>query len=360
MTQRERQILQLIEANPMIQQQEIADKLGITRSSVAVHISNLTKKGCIAGKGYVLRTGSYVVVVGGVNVDIGARSFSPLVAEDSNPGEVITSLGGVGRNIAHNMTLMGLDVRLLSAYGDDINGERVAASCSELGIDLSNALRVPGAATSTYIYITDPDGEMALAVSDMEVCKKITPEYLSKNLPLLQNAQVVVADANIPEESLRFLADNLFVPLFVDPVSTIKAEKLKDILPSIHTLKPNKIEAELLSGVKIENEEDAEKAAKVLIEKGVRRVFISMGAKGVFAATAKESVWHGIIPGNMINTTGCGDAFMGALVWAYLEGMGLKETAAAGLAAGSLAMESDETINPLMSAELLRNRMKRK
>ena len=360
MTQRERQILQLIEANPMIQQQEIADKLGITRSSVAVHISNLTKKGCIAGKGYVLRTGSYAVVVGGVNVDIGGRSFKPLVGEDSNPGEVMTSLGGVGRNIAHNMSLMGLDVRLLSAYGDDINGERVAASCSELGIDLSNALRVPGAATSTYLYITDPEGEMALAVSDMEVCKRITPEYLSKNLALLQNAQVVVADANIPLESLEFLAENLFVPLFVDPVSTVKAEKIRNILPKIHTLKPNRIEAELLSGVKIENEEDAEKAAKALIEKGVRRVFISMGAKGVFAATAKESLWHGIIPGKMVNTTGCGDAFMGALVWAYLEGMNLEDTAAAGLAAGSIAMESDETINPLMCEEILRKRMNRK
>ena len=359
-TQRERQILQLIEANPMIQQQEIADKLGITRSSVAVHISNLTKKGCIAGKGYVLRTGSYAVVVGGVNVDIGGRSFKALVGEDSNPGEVITSLGGVGRNIAHNMSLMGIDVRLLSAYGDDLNGERVAASCSELGIDLSHALRVPGATTSTYLYITDPEGEMALAVSDMEVCKRITPEYLSANLALLQNAQVVVADANIPEESLKFLAENLFVPLFVDTVSTAKAEKVRSILPKIHTLKPNRIEAELLSGVKIETEADAEKAAAVLLEKGVRRVFISMGAKGVFAATAKEKIWHGIIPGRMVNTTGCGDSFMGALVWAYLEGMNLKDTAAAGLAAGSITMESDETINPLMSAELLKKRMKRK
>ncbi len=344
----------------MIQQQEIADKLGITRSSVAVHISNLTKKGCIAGKGYVLRTGSYAAVVGGVNVDIGGRSFSALIDADSNPGAVKTSLGGVGRNIAHNMTLMGLDVRLLSAYGDDINGERVAASCSELGIDLSHALRVMGATTSTYLYITDPKGEMALAVSDMEVCKKITPEYLSSNLALLQNAQVVVADANIPEESLAFLAENLNVPLFVDTVSTKKAEKIRPILSKIHTLKPNKIEAELLSGVTINCPEDAEKAAKVLIEKGVRRVFISMGAEGVFAATAKKSLWHGIIPGKMVNTTGCGDAFMAALVWAYLEGLELEDSAAAGLAAGSIAMESDETINPFMSGELLRKRMNSK
>ena len=116
MTQRERQILQLIESNPLISQQEIAEKMGITRSSVAVHISNLTKKGCIAGKGYVLRTGSYAVVVGGVNVDICGRSFAPLVEADSNPGVVSSSLGGVGRNIAHNMSLMGLDVRLLTAF----------------------------------------------------------------------------------------------------------------------------------------------------------------------------------------------------------------------------------------------------
>mgnify|MGYP002508690776 CR=1 FL=1 len=115
MTPREQQILQLIEADPMISQQELADQLNITRSSVAVHISNLLKKGYIAGKGYVLRTGSYAVVVGGVNVDIGARSRAKLVAADSNPGKVHSSLGGVGRNIAHNMTLMGVDVKMLTA-----------------------------------------------------------------------------------------------------------------------------------------------------------------------------------------------------------------------------------------------------
>ena len=135
MTQRERQVLQLIEADPMISQQEIADKLGITRSSAAVHISNLMKKGCIAGKGYVLRSGSYAVVVGGVNVDIGGRSFAPLVAADSNPGQVSVSMGGVGRNIAHNMSLLGVDVRFLTAFGDDLYAQRIAASCGELGIE---------------------------------------------------------------------------------------------------------------------------------------------------------------------------------------------------------------------------------
>ena len=155
MTQRERQILDLIAENPMISQQELADALNITRSSVAVHISNLLKKGYIAGKGYVLRTGAYAVVVGGVNVDIGGRSFEKLVAADSNPGKVSISLGGVGRNIAHNMPLMGLDVMMLTAMGDDVYGNRIAASCTELGIDASHALRVSDCATSTYLYIAD-------------------------------------------------------------------------------------------------------------------------------------------------------------------------------------------------------------
>ena len=358
MTQRERQILQLIEANPMISQQELADRLGITRSSVAVHISNLTKKGCIAGKGYVLRSGSYTVVVGGVNVDIGGHSFGPLVAADSNPGRVSMSLGGVGRNIAHNVSLLGVDVRLLTAYGDDLNGERVAASCSALGIDMSCALRVPGGSTSTYLYLTDQEGEMALAVSDMEICNEITPAYLSANLQVLQNAQVVVADCNIPAESLQYLAENVTVPLFIDPVSTIKAEKLRPILSRIHTLKPNRLEAELLSGVKIEGREDVAKAADKLMAMGVHRLFISLGADGVLAAMGEEKLWLPNLPGNMVNTTGCGDAFTAALVWAYLEGKDLRSTALAGLAAGSIAMESEQTINPAMSAELLKSRLK--
>ena len=358
MTQRERQILQLIEENPMISQQEIAEIIGITRSSVAVHISNLIKKGYIAGKGYVMRSGSYAVVVGGVNMDIGGKSFAPLVSADSNPGTVSISLGGVGRNIAHNLALLGTDVRMLTAYGDDAHGQQVAASCSALGIDLSHALKVVGGTTSTYLYLTDERGEMALAVSDMEICKKITPAYLAEKLPLLQNAQVVVADTNIPAESLKYLAENCTAPLFIDPVSSVKAEKLRPILHKIHTLKPNRLEAQLLSGVKIETLEDVQKAAQKLMELGVHRMFISLGGDGVLAAMDGQMLQLPNIPGNMVNTTGCGDAFMSALVWAYLEGTDLENTARAGLAAGSLTMESDQTIHPNMSAEALKERMK--
>ncbi len=357
MTQREAQILQWIRENPMISQQELADRAGITRSSVAVHISNLMKKGYIGGKGYIIRTQPYAVVVGGVNMDIGGTPFGPLVGQDSNPGRVRMSLGGVGRNIAHNMALLGLDVRLVTALGDDMNAQKITTSCIELGIDLAPSLQVPGAATSTYLFLTDEKGDMELAVSDMEIYQHLTPRFLSTKEALLNNARLVVADTNIPAESLAWLAENCKAPLFVDPVSTAKAGKVQPILGRLHTLKPNRIEAELLSGVPITGEESLERCAQALLDTGLHRVFISLGADGVYAADHLGGREHvPCFPARMVNTTGCGDAFMAALAWSWLEGLGLDESARAGLAASAIAMEGEETINPELDVSALRER----
>ena len=91
----------------------------------------------------------YIAVVGGVNIDIGGRSDAPLVAGDSNPGRIRSSLGGVGRNIAHNLALLGAKVKLITALGADDGAKRVEASCADLGIDLTDSLYVPDGATST-------------------------------------------------------------------------------------------------------------------------------------------------------------------------------------------------------------------
>ena len=357
MTQREQQILRWIEENPMISQAELAQRLGITRSSVAVHISNLMKKGLIAGKGYVLKTGAYAAVVGAVNMDIGGRSQKPLLAADSNPGQVRMSLGGVGRNIAHNLSLLGADVRMLTAYGDDLYGRKIASSCAELGIDLSHALEISGAATSTYLYIAEPEGEMALAVSDMEICQCITPAYLSRNLPLLNRARAVVCDTNLPAESLSFLCEQVSAPLFCDPVSATKAKKLLPMLGQLHTLKPNRLEAEALTGRSIRSRAEAEQAAALLLDAGLQQVFLTLGPQGCYGATPSRGLWMPPLPARMVSTTGCGDAFSAALVFAYLEGADLQETLEIAQCAAAIAMESHETINPAMCAALLDARL---
>ena len=266
------------------------------------------------------------------------------------------SLGGVGRNIAHNMALLGVDTRLVTAFGDDLYAQKIAASCGELGIDISQCLQVPGASTSTYLFLADQEGDMALAVSDMEIYQHMTPAFLQSRQNLLQNAQLIVVDTNIPAESLAWLAEHIRVPIFADPVSTAKAVKLQPILGKLHTLKPNRIEAELLSGVSITDEASLNAAADALLATGLRRVFISLGADGVFAADHTSRLHLPVLPAKMVNTTGCGDAFMAAITWAYLQGTDLEHTALAGLGASAIAMEGAETINPALCEDALRHR----
>lgn len=294
---------------------------------------------------------SYAAVVGGVNIDLCGKPFAPLVARDSNPGAVRASLGGVGRNIAHNMALLGLRVSLLTALGRDGNAQLIESSCDRLGISLDHALRVEGGATSTYLVITDHLGEMELAVSDMAIYDRLTPDYIAANLEVLDRAALVVADTNIPAETLAFLAQTCTAPLFIDPVSTAKAGKLRPILGRLHTLKANRLEAALLSGVEITDDESLERSAKVLLDTGLKRVFISLGPEGVLCAQDGRLARLPAIPGVMRNATGCGDAFVAALAWSFLEGLDLEQTARAGLAAAAIALAGEETINPAMSAE---------
>jgi len=180
-TRRERQLLEWIRENPCISQQELADKAGITRSSAAVHISNLMRKGYIAGRGYLLREAPYIAVVGGVNMDIGAVSDAPLVARDSNPGRVTTSLGGVGRNIAHNLCLLGEQVSMITVLGQDSFAQSVRENAADIGLDLSHSATIPGGRTGTYLFIDGCDGDMALAVNDMAIYEHITPEFLRQH-----------------------------------------------------------------------------------------------------------------------------------------------------------------------------------
>lgn len=349
MTKRERQLLEWIRENPMISQQELADKAGITRSSVAVHISNLMKKGCITGKGYIVRTDPYVAVVGGVNMDIGAVSAGALVARDSNPGHVTTSLGGVGRNIAHNLCLLGQRTAMVTVMGDDDFGRRVQENAKDIGLDLSAGAVLPDCRTGTYLYICGSDGDMALAVNDMVIYDRMTPDFLRQRLDFINGADLVVLETNLPEESIRWLCDNCKAPILADPVSTIKAEKLRPVLGKLAALKPNRLEAELLSGMPIRTREDAAQAARRLLDTGLGTVYISLGAEGIYAADRSgDTAWVPCARCTVANATGGGDAVAAALAARMVLGDSLSDTARWAVGAGALACEAETTINPAM------------
>lgn len=298
----------------------------------------------------------YCVVIGGVNVDIGGRPLAPLIPKDSNPGRIFTSLGGVGRNIAHNMRLLGLNVKLITALGEDEHGRMIKDSCEKLGIDISGYLSCPEEATSSYMFISDYDGDMSAAISDMNIYKNLTPEYVMKRMDEINNSKLVIVDTNIPTETIAYLSKNAKVPVFADPVSCTKAARLLPSLSNLHSVTPNALEARILTGIKVDSQEALEKVAKVFTDAGVKNVFITLGSEGVYVADKNEGLHVKNLPCNVVNATGAGDAMMAGFAYAFVNEMNLRETALVGLAAAAIAVEGSETINEEMSVDLVMTR----
>ena len=287
-------------------------------------------------------------VIGGLNADIWGRPSGPIILRDSNPGSVTLTPGGVGRNIAHDLCLLGLDVSLVSAVGDDSNGEFLLDRCRGLGMDVSRVRVVSGARSSSYLYITDERGDMQLAVNDMAVCNEISPEYLERVLPGIQ-AGALVLDTNLPVESLEFICRSSCIPLYADPVSSVKAMKLRSVMKHLRAIKPNALEAAALTG-----QTDPELAARALIDEGVQRVFISLGEEGMLAAERGSTVHMPRELVTVVNTTGAGDAATSAIVWAALAGMDIAGCARAAVKAGAITACCEGANNPELCAEKLR------
>ena len=282
-----------------------------------------------------------VAVAGGMNMDIGGTAGQALRLRDSNPGRVSLRPGGVGRNIAHDLRLLGLEVSLVSAVGDDPFGRELLTSCEAAGLDLSMTLVRPRERSSTYLYVNDDGGDMLLAVSDMEITDRISPEALAPLMDRLEGYDAAVLDANLSRPALQFLAEGLRIPLYADTVSAAKAPRLLPVLPRLTALKANRLEAEALTG-----ESDPERAARALLGAGVRRVLLSLGEEGALAGEGERLLRLPCVPTRVLNTTGAGDAATAALVWAGVMGLDLERSARAALLAGSLTAGCREVNDP--------------
>ena len=85
----------------------------------------------------------YVVVIGAANIDIGGTPTNPLIPADSNPGRISINYGGVARNIAHNLCLLGVNVKFITAIGGDVLGADLIKHCEDVGMDTSFVLKIP-------------------------------------------------------------------------------------------------------------------------------------------------------------------------------------------------------------------------
>ena len=300
-----------------------------------------------------------IIVVGAVNMDLTGTPAEALRGGDSNPGRVRLSPGGVGRNIAENLCRLGRPVSLITMMGEDSFAEIITRGCREIGMDLSMCLQDPGSRTSTYLCVTEQNGDLHTAVADMEIYDRLTPEKLEPYLPAMNEASLVIVDANLPEETLGWIGRKVTAPLAADPVSVAKVGRLRAILGRLEMMKPNVPEAELLTGIQVRSDADFARITGALSGFGVRKVFLSLGSRGVYYSDGRDS---GLLPcfaGPVVNTTGCGDAFLAAAADAWLDRLDIRSSALRALAAAAHCAADLNSVSTTLSRETLKEYIKR-
>lgn len=294
-----------------------------------------------------------ISVIGGANVDLSATLNDAFIAADSNPGHIEIGYGGVARNIAHNLALLGARSQLLTVFGGDLFGGLLQDYCKQQGIDIHLSDKQSALRSGIYLCINNHGGEMIAAVADTEVIREITPEWLAKRIGEINLSEFIVADTNISEDAIRYLMENCTAPLLIDGVSTTKAHRVTNALkrcklPYLHSLKLNFKEALAVTGTTTYAE-----AAQRLLDLGVAHVYITLGGEGVYCRNAAEEWLFPALPGDVVNTTGAGDAFLAGVVYALAKGMQFPQTAQYGLMAARATLMSPKAVNPEIANILL-------
>jgi pseudouridine kinase len=307
------------------------------------------------------RGASFVTVVGGANIDIKVAIHGATIPATSNPGTATVSIGGVGRNIAHNLARLDVAVKLISAVGRDPEGDRLLTETTAAGVDVKAVRR--GGKTGVYSAVLDRHGELVIGVSAMDVIDEITQRFLGRNRTAIEGAAFLVADCNLHRSSLQWLhqcAKQNGIPFLVEPVSAVKVEKLNAILrrgAAIHTVTPNLQQLAALTGRDLRSLDATQHAARMLNDRGVLNVLVGLGAEGALLSTVQgDGVRQYHIPAAQAkaqDVTGGGDAHVAGYVAGLVGGMRPLQAALLGQAAAGLAVSSAESVSRKMSMKNL-------
>jgi len=333
-----------------------------------------------------------VVVIGGANIDLRGRPEGAMLERHtSNPGRINVGSGGVGRNIAHTLALLNVPVTLLSAVGDDGEGIRILEETGKAGVRMRQMIISGEHPTGIYLAILDENGEMEVAVSDMQILEEITVEYLRSKVYLIKESKIVVMDTNIPEESIEYVVDlcnKVGVPILVEPVSVEKARKLRKVLDgrergsegesrsekrTIDYVTPGRDELESILGAGTERERDDDegtdidlvKAVEELRCKGAKNVIVTLGDRGIYisdngGSEGRKDDWNKFIApyrGDVVDVTGAGDALVAGLVYGIYKGYSLEVAARFGLGAAALTISTKEAVRRDLREGLLISRI---
>jgi ribokinase len=263
-----------------------------------------------------------IVVVGSANVDL--TTFSE---QFPKPGETIfgqkfdLGFGGKGANQAVAARLCGADVFMVARVGDDLFGPSTIKNFERLGIDATHVRQVAGVSSGVAPIFVEPSGQNRIIVvkgaNDL-----LKPADVDAAADILKSADCIVLQFEIPLETVYYtikFARRHGIRCILNPAPA-QAIDIKSVAELDYFI-PNESEAETISGVPVRNVEDAKQCAEKLLGGRIRRVLITLGAKG--SLLAGEDGMHYVPAFHMksVDTTGAGDAFIGSFATFLAEGM---------------------------------------
>jgi ribokinase len=255
----------------------------------------------------------HIVVVGSANIDL-----TTFTDRFPRPGETIfgdrfqLGFGGKGANQAVAARLCGARVSMVARVGDDLFGPATVDNFASRGIDTSHVWLTPGVSTGVAPIFVDSSGQNRILVVK-GANDRLSPADVDAAAPLLRTADCIVVQLEVPLETvyhtLQF-ARRHAIPSILNPAPG-QALDLAEVSNAGYAI-PNETEAELLSGMTVRNLDEARACARSLVERGLRRVIVTLGANGALCcgADGMEHVpAHAVTP---VDTTGAGDAFIGS------------------------------------------------
>jgi pseudouridine kinase len=356
-------VLDIIGTNPFVGQQEIATALGLARSTVAAHVVQLMAKGYIVGRGYILAAAQRIVCIGGAVLDRKYHALAPLIVGTSNPANGFRSFGGVARNVAENLALLGTATSFVSIVGEDETGRLMLRHLRERGIDVSHVVTTAERPTAEYAAVLNPEGDLAFGIADMSIFDLFAPAHLDRIWPHLQSAAWVFADCNLPAETLAALiarSRDARFKLAIDAVSTPKVRRLPAELAGVDLLFMNVDEANTVLGREGARDlGDAEACAVGLTRVGAREAVVSLGAKGIAVAGSGGLRRFPAVEATPVDITGAGDAMIAGTLHHLMASGDVYSAARIGALIGTLTTESEQSVLADLSERLIKANLHR-
>lgn len=289
-----------------------------------------------------------ITVIGESNIDIAVRPHADPIQGGCTPADIAFHHGGVARNIAQNLALLGHEVRLASVFGDDDFANSMMEECERSGVDLSLSSQYKDAKSPLFLSFNDDMGNMQSALSDIKLNQYLDLDWLRDRIDAINRSDMVVADTLLSAEALTFLIDHCLVPLYVDTVSVNRALMLNEAFEkswkkSVSVLKCNLAEAWAMTGV-----QEVDEAAHRLVERGIKEVFLTLGEDGVVFCSKKGISHFEAFEVEAVNVTGSGDAFFAGVIHAHAIGISGEESVRFGLKAACHNVKSETPVNPTL------------